>query len=488
MSDETMMELVQSLSQLPEETEWLEFKVNNADPDAIARDISALANSAAYYGRDCAYKIWGVDDKTRELVGTTFRPLSLIAKGNQLLPIWLKRVLSPNATYEFSETHKSGRRFVILTVWAPSQQPVSFNGVAYIREGSSSTRLESGSGKEVELWRRLQSRDYEALVAKDNLVLDDAIELLAVDAYYDALGVRRPSDLQGVLGDLVAQELVLARDNGRYAITNLGALLVAKRLSDFPGLRKRQIRIVRFEGKSRLGILEDTFIDKGYVMALPEAEKYLAAITPSHEVLDGMVRRVVAMFPPAAVRELLANTVIHQDLTNTLQYPEVHIFDDRLEFTNPGALLVPVERIVNALPKTRNGRLVSMLRLMDICEEEGTGWDVVIEACESAHLLSPEVRSDERDGTRVTLFGDGAFNRMTKRQRRDAVYWHACLMHAQHGSINNQSVRERFGLDDTQKSRLAVSRLIKECCEQSLIKEEDPDAGSRYKRYVPAWV
>ena len=211
------------------------------------------------------------------------------------------------------------------------------------------------------------------------------------------------------------------------------------------------------------------------------------SVTPAREELDGMFRRVRTAFPQAAVRELLSNTVIHQDLANTMQYPEVHIFADRLEFTNPGTLLVPEDRILNALPKTRNGRLVDMLRLMDLCEEEGTGWDLTIEACEEAHLLSPEIRSVEGEGTTVTLFCGGGFDRMTKRQRMEAVYWHACLAYARRSAINNQSVRERFGLDGSQRSRLAVSRLIRECCEQGLIKDEDPDAGTRYRRYVPAW-
>lgn len=170
------------------------------------------------------------------------------------------------------------------------------------------------------------------------------------------------------------------------------------------------------------------------------------------------------------------------------QYPEVHVFAERLEFTNPGALLVPAEKLLNALPKTRNGRLVDILRLMNICEEEGTGWNVIIEACEDAHLLSPEVKTDEGNGTEVTLFSGGGFDRMTKKQRMAAIYWHACLFYARRDSIGNQSIRERFGLDDSNKSRLAVSRLIRDCCNQKLIKDEGPEVGNRHKRYIPFWA
>ena len=431
--------------------------------------------------------IWGVDDATHELVGTAFRPLSQTVGGGQLLPIWLKQVLSANTMYEFAETHHDGKRFVILPVWASVQQPATYQGVPYIREGSSTTRLESGSAREAELWRRLQNRDFERLPARQDVKAEELRNFLDVDVYYDALGMPYPQANDQVLRDLVEQDLICQQGNGRYTITNLGALLISRRLSAFPGLRKRQLRVIRFEGRARTDIIEDRFFDMGYVRALPDAEAYIMSVTPAHEEPDGMFRRVRA-FPRAAVRELLSNIAIHQDLANTMQYPEVHIFSHRIEFTNPGVSLIPVERLLNALPKTRNGLLVNALRLMDICAEEGTGWDVVIEACEEAHLRSPEVRTDELDGTVVTLFDVDGFGGMTKRQRKEAVYWHACLCYARRDAMSNQSVRERFGLDDSRASRLAVSRLIRECCEEGLIREEDPTVGTRYRRYIPAWA
>lgn len=488
MSDETMAELILSLSQLPAETEWLEFKTGNSSPESIARDISALANAATYYQRDCAYKIWGIDDSTHGLVGTDFHPLSQTVGGGQLLPIWLRQVLSSNTNYEFRETHHQGKVFVILEVQAAVQQPSTYNGVAYIREGSSSTRLKPGSQRESELWRRLQARDFEGLAAKKDVSAREIPELLSIERYYETLSRRQPSTLDEVIGDFQLQGLVARQDNGRYTVTNLGALLIGRALSAFPILAKCQLRIVRFEGNSHLNILQDRFFDCGYALALPQAEEHIMAITPAQERLDGMFRRVDTMFPRAAVRELLANTVIHQELSDAHRYPEVHIFDDRLEFTNPGGILVPEDRLLNALPKTRNNQLVGALRLMDICEEEGTGWDIVIAACEEAHLLPPEVRSSDEGGTEITLFGTGTFERMTKAQRQSAAYWHACLLFAQRSSMNNQSLRARFGLDDSKRSRLAVSRLIRECCDAELIKEEDPDAGNRYRRYIPFWA
>lgn len=487
MPEAEKIELIYSLVGFPNETEWIEFKEGNCDPTRIGRDISALANSAAYLGRDCGYRIWGVRDDTHELVGTSFNPYSKKAKGNQDLLIWLTRFLSPNANYEFDAFAHDGLHYVVLCVKAASGQPVSFDKGLYIREGSSTKRLESGSAKEAELWRRLQRSDFESRVAERDLLEEDAAQLLDIDAYFDLLGERRPEQLSSALSILCEQDLVRRQDNGRLSVTNLGALLVAKRLSSFKGLGKRALRIVRYVGNSSLERLDDVTFDKGYALALPDAEAYISAQTTRGELVEGAFRKIVPTYPQRAVRELLSNTVIHQDLSDSTEGPMVKMYGSRIEFSNPGVTLIPVARVLNASPKTRNVSLVRILRQMGLCEEGGTGWDLAVASCEAAHMAAPQMRSEDGLGTQVTLLAGSAYEHMTKAERRDAVYWHACLMFAEGKSMSNQSLRTRFGLSDDRRNMVAMSRLIRECCEAGLIKEEDKDAGAKYRRYVPFW-
>ena len=54
--------------------------------------------------------------------------------------------------------------------------------------------------------------------------------------------------------------------------------------------------------------------------------------------------------------------------------------------------------------------------------------------------------------------------------------------------MNNQSLRARFGLEDEKKNLVAISRLIRECCEAGLIKGEDEEASAKFRRYIPAWA
>lgn len=90
---ENLTLLVNELRKYPQETQWIEFKHNNCEPHMIGEDISALANSAVLAERSHAYMLWGIDDETHEIVGTTVH-LRNEKKGSQELENWLRFLLS----------------------------------------------------------------------------------------------------------------------------------------------------------------------------------------------------------------------------------------------------------------------------------------------------------------------------------------------------------------------------------------------------------
>lgn len=101
-SVEYLQSLVRELAKLPDETEWIEFKCNNKQPQMIGEYISALSNSAALCERPKAYLVWGVDDATHKIVGTEFQYRKM-KKGNEELEAWLSRMLSPRINFRFFE-------------------------------------------------------------------------------------------------------------------------------------------------------------------------------------------------------------------------------------------------------------------------------------------------------------------------------------------------------------------------------------------------
>lgn len=101
------------------------------------------------------------------------------------------------------------------------------------------------------------------------------------------------------------------------------------------------------------------------------------------------------------------------------------------------------------------------------------------------HLPSPRIDVYE-DNTRVTLYAYKPFSDILAEERLLACYFHACIRFVEGKQMNNTSLRERFGLDETFKSQ--ISRLMKQAVEKQMIKAFDPETAPRYMRYVPIWA
>ena len=138
---ENLDKLVQELIKYPSETAWLEFKHNNYDPNEIGRDISALANGASLEEKHAAYFLWGINDASHELEGTSYN-LQNLKKGNQELENWLRGLLSQNADFEYKMVDINGKQVGVLEIKPAVFQPVTFEKMAYIRVGSYTKKLQ----------------------------------------------------------------------------------------------------------------------------------------------------------------------------------------------------------------------------------------------------------------------------------------------------------------------------------------------------------
>jgi predicted HTH transcriptional regulator len=103
---------------------------------------------------------------------------------------------------------------------------------------------------------------------------------------------------------------------------------------------------------------------KGYATGFEGVVRYINEQLPSNEVLGQAFRREFRMYPEVAIRELVANALIHQDFTVTGDGPKIEIFSDRVEITNPGRPLIDTLRFVDEPPQSRNEALASLMRRM----------------------------------------------------------------------------------------------------------------------------
>ena len=94
--------LIKEVTSHTYEEEWFEFKANIRKDDDIGEYISALSNAAAYCGRKQAYLIWGVDNDTHEIIGTTFDYYKNAEHGEPLIH-YLARKIEPKIDFEFKE-------------------------------------------------------------------------------------------------------------------------------------------------------------------------------------------------------------------------------------------------------------------------------------------------------------------------------------------------------------------------------------------------
>jgi ATP-dependent DNA helicase RecG len=476
--------LVRELVKLPNEEPWVEFKQNNAEPQMIGEYLSALANAAALNGKAHAYLLWGVDDVSHDIVGTHFDPFTA-KKGNEPLENWLLHLLAPKIHFRFDRVEVDGQRVVLLEIDRAAHRPVAFSGTEYIRVGEVKKVLKEAPELERELWRIFDQTPFEELVAAERQDADAVLRLLDYPAYFDLLEQPLPENRDGILAALADDQLIQPCPAGGWDITHLGALLFAKRLDDFRTLSRKAMRVVQYRGNGRLETIKEQVGSKGYAAGFGELIAYINGILPANEIIGQALRRNVLMFPELAVRELVANALIHQDFHIRGSGPMVEIFDDRVEITNPGEPLVDTQRFVDTSPKSRNEVLASLMRRFNICEERGSGIDKVVAQVEAFQLPAPLFEVPP-GFTRVVLFAHKELNDMHKEDRVRACYLHACLRYVLRKDMTNTSLRERFGVEE--RNRSTVSRFIREAIEVGVIVPADPNAAPRLMRYLPFWT
>ena len=114
------------LLRLSAETEWVEFKHNNDNPQEIGEYLSAISNGSALHGKRTGYLVWGIDDGTHAVLGTKFRPKQA-KKGNEHLESWLLHQLNPRIDFTIHEFERNGAPVVLFAVQAANSTPVRFD-------------------------------------------------------------------------------------------------------------------------------------------------------------------------------------------------------------------------------------------------------------------------------------------------------------------------------------------------------------------------
>lgn len=378
-------------------------------------------------------------------------------------------------------SHPDGRVVVVVIPSRPRGTAFNLDGRYLMRSGESLVAMSED---------RLRSifdegkPDWLEEISRGGMTGQEVIESLDAQTFFELLKEPFPTDSAAILDRLVRERL-LVQQGESFDLIRLGALLLARKLDDFPDLSRKAPRVVVYDGTSKVTTKLDQVGVKGYAVGFRGLIRFVMSQLPQNEVVEDAIRREVKLLPELAIRELVANALVHQDFSVTGASVMIEIYTDRVEISNPGTPIVEVNRFIDGY-QTRNDRLADFMRRMGICEEKGSGIDKVIHAAELFQLPAPDIREQYRR-TSVVLAGPKPFDEMGRDERVRACYQHAGLKRVTNDFMTNQSLRERFKLAADKTA--TVSQVIAATVEEGLVKADSSVGKStKLRRYLPYWA
>ena len=455
----------------PSEHQQLEFKEakSHFDQEKLRHYCVALANEGG------GHLVLGVEDRPpRAVVGTNAFP-NLVVTAQKLFETLGFRV-------DVEEiNHPQGRVLAFAVPGRPRGTAYQNDDVYWMRAGSSLVAMSEDRLRAIFAEGKPDWLEEPSLEGLDP---QSVVDLLDTQAFFELLKRPQPTSRDGVIDGLLRERLVDEKA-GTYSIRRIGALLLAKRLEDFPDVSRKATRVIVYPGNSKLETRVDVQGVHGYAVSFRDLVRFVMTHLPQNEVIKDALRTEVTLVPEIVIRELVANALIHQDFTIGGGSVMIEIYIDRVEISNPGKPIVPVERFIDGY-QSRNERLADIMRRMGICEEKSSGIDKVVHAAEVYQLPAPDFRVGV-NRTSVVLFGPKDFEDMDRNDSVRACYQHCALRWVMAEQMTNQSLRERFHLPEA-KSTIA-SQVIAATIEAGLIKPDERVGSSRkYARYLPFWA
>ena len=398
--------------------------------------------------------------------------------------------VEPSLQLDHLGTDFNGHPILFVHIPESAIKPVHKRGrpesETHIRSGGTTrtaSRQEIGS-------MMLQSKTprWEDIHATVLMEEKDMLDMLDIEPIFEMLGQPPLTLTEEKLKWMAESSFIERCSTGGGYITNLGAISAAKRLAQFPDLSRKAVRVIVYKGLSKAKAQNETEGKMGYALSFQRLLSFVGNILPTSEVIEQALRQKRTMYPELALREIIANAVIHQDFSISGAGPLIEIYDDRIEVSNPGRLLPSktLDRLIGTQPESRNEKLARAFRLYKICEERGSG---LLKAGMQVELYGlPPIKFEEgQNHFKVTLYAPRSFAQMTHQERINACYQHAVLKHFSSSAMTNKSLRERLKMPEKQRSMVSV--LIQEAIDEGRIIAANPENKSKkFAEYIPSWA
>jgi len=389
-------------------------------------------------------------------------------------------MLNPKIDFVLFERQIDGKNIVACQITPATIQPVKFQNTAYVRIGSTTKKLCDFPEKERKIWQNIDKKSFGRGIAMDGLTVSEVLKSLDYSKFFSLTKQELPTETNKFVEKMAEYHFVKKNFENNFDITNLGGILFAKDLSQLPILKRKSVRVVIYKGNTRVNILKNHEGSFGYAVYFENLINFINDNLPSNEEITKTLRKEKKMYPVVAIREFVANALIHQDFTITGAGPLIEIFDNRIEISNAGIPLIDTERFIDHAPISRNEDLASFMRQVRFCEELGSGIDRALFEISVFQLPAPKFEVGD-NFTRITLYAYKKLNDMSLEDKIRACYQHAVLKWIENKRMTNESLRERFGIEKQNYS--TASRIISETLKSGKIKKPE-----KAKEYIPYWA
>lgn len=477
--EDAIKNLYDSLHPVKVELNGLDWKSGLSEKtERLAQHISAFANQV-----DGGTFAFGVNNDatlftpSRDEAEEILNRLGSIARNNLHIPVKLE--------HESVEFEGEGIFFIHV--------PEQYDKPVYLRGGTIYDSYYRSAGQTHKMSRQQvhdmiaakEGISFEERAAATGLSTDQILTLLDFGEFYKLTGKPTPTGAESIAEGMSDYGFCRKLEKG-WAITNLGAALFARDLRKFPSMEFRYVVVRQYKGANNRDISAETFFYEGYAVSLDKIVQYVMSLLEKTEDILHPKRENRYPYPEVSIRELVANMVLHQSFDVHGMTLAVEIFTNRIVITNPGTPLIDTNRFIDLPPKSRNDKMAQAMFLFNLCEKRGSGMDRAVEGVEAMKLPAITIEKGE-DFTRARLFSQKKYIEMTRTEKIQACYQHACLRYEDGKGLTNQSLRDRLAIG---KNNAAVaSRIISDAMASGLIKvRESPSTSTKFREYVPYYV
>uniref|UniRef100_UPI004047426F RNA-binding domain-containing protein n=1 Tax=Mariniflexile sp. TaxID=1979402 RepID=UPI004047426F len=325
--------LDRSLSKVRQELNELDWKEDlSPNNKKLCQHLSAFANHPGG-----GFIVFGVEDKTGKLMGVTQEKADNIV---ERLSSLCRDAVNPLVRLDHLIEDFRGVPLLFVHIQESAIKPVQLSGKGntiedcFIRSGGTTrqaSRQEIGG-----LMLNSKTPVFEELHATKLKNKVEVLTMLNYGTIYNLLDKPIPSNFDEIIYWLTQEKMIVDIDGQGYYITNFGVLAAANNLNEFDSLARKSIRVIKYSGKNKIGESKEFPGSKGYAIGFESLIQFVKSQLPGSEIVKKALREETVVYPEIALRELIANMLIHQDFTIRGSAPMIEIFEDRIEFTNPG--------------------------------------------------------------------------------------------------------------------------------------------------------